>query len=58
MSYCRFENTLTDMRDCLEKLEDSETWAELDLSSSEKRCAAEMESVAHEISTLLGYLRE
>ena len=58
MSYCRFENTLSDMQDCLEKLECSESWDELGLSEREKRCAIEMEDVAHEISNLLTYLRE
>jgi hypothetical protein len=58
MSYCRFENTLSDMKDCLEMLESSETWSDLDLSNSEKRNAIEMQNVANEISELIDNLQK
>jgi len=37
MSYCMFENTMNDMRQCLESMDAAETMAELDLSRTEKR---------------------
>ena len=37
MSYCMFENTATDLRQCLESMDAAETLAELDLSRDEKR---------------------
>ena len=37
MSYCMFQNTVTDMRQCLESMDAAETLAELDLSRDEKR---------------------
>jgi len=35
MSYCRFENTESDLRDCVEAMEEAATFAELDLSQYE-----------------------
>lgn len=37
MSYCMFENTATDLRQCLESMDAAETLAELELSRDEKR---------------------
>ena len=37
MSYCRFENTSNDMRDCVDAMEEAYDLAELDLSKSEQR---------------------
>ena len=37
MSYCMFENTMNDMRQCLEAMDAAENMAELDLSRTEKR---------------------
>ena len=37
MSYCMFENTANDLRQCLESMDAAETLAELDLSRDEKR---------------------
>ena len=37
MTYCMFENTMNDMRQCLEAMDAAETMAELDLSRTEKR---------------------
>ena len=36
MSYCRFENTYNDLRDCVGVMEDAVDLPELDLSESEK----------------------
>lgn len=35
MSYCRFQNTSNDLRDCVDAMEEAEDLAELDLSKSE-----------------------
>ena len=37
MTYCMFQNTATDLRQCLESMDAAETLAELDLSRDEKR---------------------
>jgi hypothetical protein len=37
MSYCMFQNTAIDLRQCLESMDAAETMAELDLSRDEKR---------------------
>ena len=37
MSYCMFQNTATDLRQCLEAMDAAETISELDLSRTEKR---------------------
>ena len=37
MTYCMFENTANDLRQCLESMDAAETRAELDLSRDEKR---------------------
>lgn len=36
MSYCRFQNTSTDLRDCVDAMEESYDLADLDLSRDEK----------------------
>lgn len=36
MSYCMFENTMRDMRQCLEAMDEAETLKELDLNRTEK----------------------
>ena len=37
MTYCMFENTANDLRQCLESMDAAETLAELELSRDEKR---------------------
>lgn len=37
MSYCMFENTMNDLRQCVQSMEEAETMAEMDLSSTEAR---------------------
>ena len=37
MSYCMFENTMNDLRQCVEAMDAAETMAELDLSRTEQR---------------------
>ncbi len=43
MSYCRFENTLADLRDCYDNMDDP------DLSEKEKVALARMLKLCHEI---------
>jgi len=49
MSYCRFENTVSDMRDCISAIEDGDT---SDLSRSEIRALEEFLDLAREITNL------
>ena len=37
MSYCMFQNTATDLRQCLESMDAAETLSELELNRDEKR---------------------
>ena len=37
MTYCMFENTANDLRQCLESMDAAETLSELELSRDEKR---------------------
>jgi hypothetical protein len=48
MSYCRFQNTLRDLRDCDEHLEDE------DLSAAEEQARAELIRLCTQISTFDG----
>ena len=49
MSYCRFENTVSDMQDCINAIEDGDT---SDLSRSEIRALEEFLDLAREITNL------
>ena len=49
MSYCRFENTVNDMRDCINAIEDRETD---ELSSYEVRALEEFLDLARDITNL------
>jgi hypothetical protein len=44
MPYCRFENTLKDLRDCYENMDDD------DISESEKRAKSDMILLCRKIS--------
>ena len=48
MSYCMFENTLTEMNQLVDAMNDAETLADLDLNSYEERAFHEMFRVARE----------
>lgn len=48
MSYCRFENTLHDLRDCLDHIEDD------DLSQSEATARAALVRACYEILYVIG----
>lgn len=50
MSYCRFENTVSDMRDCLDSIHEG---ALEDLSPTERASAFEMHEVAGELAEML-----
>lgn len=49
MSYCRFENTVNDMQDCIYAIEEGNT---SELSSSEVRALEEFLDLAREITNL------
>lgn len=49
MSYCRFENTVQDMRDCINAIEDRETD---ELSNYEIQALEEFLDLAREITNL------
>lgn len=48
MSYCRFHNTASDFKDCLDTLKEAECFRELDLSGDENRA----------MNRLAGYARQ
>lgn len=37
MSYCQFENTMNDLRQCVQSMEEADTMRDMDLSKSETR---------------------
>ena len=45
MSYCRFENTLADLSDCYENMDNSK-----ELSVSEQRCRAKLIKMCEDIA--------
>ena len=49
MSYCRFENTVTDMQDCINAIEDRETD---ELSNHEVNALSNFLDLAREITNL------
>lgn len=49
MSYCRFENTLTDLEDCFDHMD-----ADLTEGESEDRCRKAMIELAKEIASQYG----
>ena len=56
MSYCRFENTLADMRDCLYALEDGLDAEEL--SEYEINALSEFADVARQIARFEGNIQD
>jgi hypothetical protein len=52
MSYCRFENTLADLQDCLEAMQEVEDMQELDLGEYEEEAFTSMANVCR------AYLKE
>ena len=42
MSYCRFQNTASDLLDCVNTMQDEETLQDLDLSEEELRAMVRM----------------
>ena len=49
MSYCRFENTVNDMRDCINAIEERDVY---DLSDYEVRALEKFLTLAHEITSM------
>ena len=50
MSYCRFENTANDVRDCMEALEDLDVKQVAEMSEHEKQALIEFIELSNEIS--------
>lgn len=48
MSYCRFENTLRDLQDCYDHMDDG------DLSESEERCKGQLIDLSQQIANDYG----
>ena len=46
MSYCRFENTIKDLQDCVYAMEEAETMADLDMNEYEEQAFLAMWNVA------------
>ena len=46
MSYCRFENTSNDLRDCVDAMEEAYSIDEMDLSESERAAMDHMVKLA------------
>ena len=46
MSYCRFENTIKDLQDCVYAMEEAETMEDLDMNDYEKNAFLAMWNVA------------
>jgi len=49
MSYCRFENTAKDMKNCINAIEDRDVY---ELSDYEVRALEEFLTLAHEITSM------
>lgn len=49
MSYCRFENTVNDMRDCINAIEERDVY---DLSDYEVKALEKFLTLAHEITSM------
>ena len=54
MSYCRFENTLSDLRDCKYALQESENGEGDDLSQTEMRARKELIALCAKIAANFG----
>ena len=48
MSYCRFENTSHDLRDCVDAMQEAASMGELDLSRSELNSLRRMRQLAND----------
>lgn len=58
MSYCRFENTLGDMRDCLNAMREAENLTEMDLNSYERDAFERMRQLAADLQDEIDRLQE
>ena len=59
MSYCRYENTLSDLRDCYENLEESEGLSETEKESRERLirlCVDIALEFGHEVGDAVDYV--
>lgn len=46
MSYCRFQNTIASFKECLNELEDSDTFKDMDLSGDEENAMYRLATLA------------
>jgi hypothetical protein len=49
MSYCRFQNTLNDLRDCKNEMDDAYTISDMGLSNDERHAMIRLVNVCQEI---------
>ena len=55
MSYCMFQNTLGDLRQCRYAMEEAETMSDMDLSTDERRA---FEAMREEMQNMLSMMDE
>lgn len=48
MSYCRFENTVSDLQDCVYAMEENDTIADMDLNQYESAAIQRMRDLCQE----------
>ena len=58
MSYCRFENTLSDLQDCADEMGEAGSLQELDLSQSEERAFVNMRELLTEMLVEMNAMHE
>jgi len=58
MSYCRFENTLGDLRDCVNVLEDGYDFEDIGLSDSEEQAMHRMRLLCEDFVNAYDRLQE
>ena len=58
MSYCRFQNTATDLRDCVNVLEDARDLDDLGLSEDEERAMKRMRMLCEDFLDACNRLEE
>lgn len=58
MSYCMFENTMRDLRDCAVTLDEAESLTELDLSRTERAAYNQMKELCEQFLEAAARLEE
>lgn len=57
MSYCQFENTSNDLRDCLNTIDEASTMQDLDLSCDEQHALDDMYILCQRFVAQVDHLR-